>query len=30
MPDVYNKILQFNQEHNSMKIPFVIYGNTKP
>ena len=27
MPEPYNKLLKFNQEHNSMKIPFVIYEN---
>ena len=29
MPEEYNKILKFNQEQKSMKIPFVIYANMK-
>ena len=25
MPNIYNKILQYNHGEKSMKIPFVIY-----
>ena len=27
MPNVYNKILKYNHEEKSMKIPFVIYAD---
>ena len=27
MPETRNKILKFNQNHKSMKIPFIIYAD---
>ena len=29
MLEAFNKMLKFNQEHKSMKIPFVIYAATE-
>lgn len=30
MPGAYKKYLKFNQEQKSIKVPFVIYADTKP
>ena len=29
MPEALNKMFKFNQEHKSMKIPFVAYADTE-
>ena len=29
VPEAPNKILKFNQNHKSMKIPFVVYADNK-
>ena len=29
MPEALNKMFKFNQEHKSMKIPFVTYADTE-
>ena len=30
MPGAYKKYLKFNQEEKSIKVPFLIYVDTKP
>ena len=29
MPEEYNKILKYNEGEKSMRVPFIIYANSK-